>query len=80
MPSLRAQATNLVKTARDVAVEVARSGQVAAHSDIIQKRLKACGSCNYYSGSRCSQCGCYVNIKVGIKAAVCPVGKWRFTS
>ena len=41
-------------------------------------RYSMCNDCPecIKSTKQCKQCGCFMNLKVKIKAAVCPIGKW----
>lgn len=41
-------------------------------------RLDICKECPSLSGplNRCKECGCFMNIKVRIYSASCPLGKW----
>jgi hypothetical protein len=43
-----------------------------------QTRLDICKSCPELVGplNNCTQCGCFMNIKVRIYSASCPLGKW----
>ncbi len=39
-------------------------------------RLTICESCEFYRDSRCLKCGCFMDKKVHLEAATCPVDKW----
>jgi hypothetical protein len=42
-----------------------------------EERLSICKECPELGAlNRCSQCGCFMNIKVRIYSATCPLGKW----
>ena len=43
-----------------------------------QQRLAICKQCPELIGplNNCVQCGCFMNIKVRIYSATCPLGKW----
>ena len=40
------------------------------------ERLSMCKDCEYYNGSRCKLCGCFMQTKVGLKNSTCPIHKW----
>jgi hypothetical protein len=41
------------------------------------ERMNICQSCPELGAlNRCNQCGCFMNIKVRIYSASCPLGKW----
>jgi len=76
MPSMFDQAKNFMLTAANVMAGAASSGKITASSDVVEKRLAACHACPHLSRNRCTVCGCYLNIKTGLKAADCPLKKW----
>ena len=39
-------------------------------------RLTICESCEFYRDSRCLKCGCFMDKKVHLEAATCPMDKW----
>ena len=41
-----------------------------------RKRFDICLSCQYYESGRCSQCGCFMKVKVKFSTSKCPVGLW----
>jgi hypothetical protein len=43
-----------------------------------EDRLSICKECPELFGplNNCRQCGCFMNIKVRIYSAACPLGKW----
>jgi len=50
-------------------------------NDVQNTRLAHCKSCEHMKRGIvnqpvCQKCGCAMNIKVGLKWATCPVGKW----
>lgn len=48
-------------------------------SDVKEMRLTICKGCDKFISlsSQCSECGCYMNYKVQISAAECPLYKWN---
>jgi len=76
MPSILDMGKNIVQTAID-AVKSAIAGEGISAADVqANTRLKICESCEFYSNTRCTKCGCYMAVKTHLKAANCPVGKW----
>ena len=42
-----------------------------------EERLKICGTCpHFWKRKICKKCGCVMPLKVKIKKAKCPEGKW----
>ena len=64
-----------------------KGSQVIAPQDIAEKRWEICKQCpkllydetnpdtNKKDG-RCTECGCFMNVKVHYAVAECPIGKW----
>jgi len=46
--------------------------------DIAQSRFDHCKSCTKFIQitKMCSECGCFMKLKVKIKKEKCPLGKW----
>ena len=65
-----------------------KGSQVIAPQEVAQKRWDICRSCpkllydetnpdtNKKDG-RCTECGCFMNIKTHYATAECPIGKWK---
>jgi|ETNmetMinimDraft_11_1059920.scaffolds.fasta_scaffold46848_2 hypothetical protein len=52
-----------------------------AESKVIEERTALCNKCEHYLHSTlCKKCGCYMNVKIRIANASCPVGKWQRTA
>jgi hypothetical protein len=48
-----------------------------ASEETVAQRSELCNTCPSYSRLKiCAECGCIMPLKVKIKAAVCPIGKW----
>jgi hypothetical protein len=47
-------------------------------SNISQQRLEICRGCEEFMKltSQCKKCGCFMNSKVKLPSAECPLGKW----
>jgi len=72
MPSLFKQAKNFAKS---VTRHVANGAQNAP-PHVKRSRLEICNSCDKLQGSRCSECGCFVEAKTGWASEACPLAKW----
>jgi hypothetical protein len=62
--------------------------QVIAPQEIAEARWEICKQCPYLKydetnpdtnkkDGRCTECGCFMNVKTHYAAAECPVGKWE---
>lgn len=54
-----------------------RAGTPLATSDQRGARFDLCKACEYFSGSRCAKCNCFMFAKTWLATARCPVGKWE---
>lgn len=51
-------------------------GAVLAEESKQESRINQCVTCSDFIEGRCNKCGCFMNVKVRLEAAKCPVGKW----
>ena len=62
--------------------------QVIVQKEIAEERWEICKGCQYLKydetnpdtnkkDGRCTECGCFMNVKVHYATAECPVGKWK---
>lgn len=73
LPSLWQQAKNLGKA---VVKHAANLFQIAPDS-VIEMRKSICDSCDKLNAERrCSECGCYVDVKTKWASEECPLKKW----
>ena len=77
-PSIPRMAANLgndvIKTVKSVA-----SGDGFKVDDTeANKRKTVCEGCEFFNKAqeRCTKCGCFMAVKVYLKASSCPIGKW----
>jgi hypothetical protein len=46
--------------------------------EVALSRITACSGCEYYTPrGRCSDCGCWMDKKVNLTTAKCPLDKWN---
>jgi len=62
--------------------------QVIVPHEVAEERWEICKSCPYLKydetnpdtnkkDGRCTECGCFMNVKVHYATAECPIGKWK---
>ncbi len=62
--------------------------QVIVPQEIAEQRWEICKGCPYLKydetnpdtnkkDGRCTECGCFMNVKVHYATAECPIGKWK---
>jgi hypothetical protein len=72
MPSMFQQAKNFAKaTVRHVANMGRNTPKMVRES-----RLEICNKCDKNNNGRCSECGCFVDVKTSWASEACPLGHW----
>ena len=71
MPSRRRMARNLGQTIKDVV-----SDPRLVSENQRKERLDICVKCEFFVGSRCSKCGCFMATKTKFRSSKCPINKW----
>jgi len=76
-PSIYQQARNLQGAVKRVARAAAGGEEILAGDEEKERRMNVCRKCRHMSSKgRCSQCGCFIVFKSGLKTEECPIGKW----
>lgn len=78
-PSLLQQGKNLSQfTWRLIHYLHQNAGNLHVSDSIFNERMSLCQSCEHFdqSQTRCTQCGCFLNVKAKMMFEECPVGKW----
>jgi hypothetical protein len=60
----------------NVFTQALKTGKVAASAEEVEKRISTCQGCEYLKDERCSECGCFIALKAGLKSEKCPKEKW----
>jgi len=77
MPHPARQVAGIARAAIGEILAVARgAGPVTPEESA--RRLSVCRGCEHFAldSGRCSQCGCYIRIKIGWRDQTCPADKW----
>lgn len=67
---------NLRVTFRNALRHAVRTGEIKAGMDVAKQRIALCSRCEFKEGKRCTQCGCFIVAKAGLKVSTCPKGYW----
>jgi len=78
-PSLTERAKNLAGSGARVAAGLIRGKAVKTTRQVQSTRLKICKSCALFDPDTgvCGECGCFMEVKVGLAVERCPLGKWK---
>ena len=77
-PSFQEQIQNFVEATTKATQEALSGGNVFVSPEIQRQRLLVCSVCEYLDrpSARCTECGCFVQIKSKVSTEECPMGKW----
>lgn len=69
---------SLSNSASKAVKAVANKKQIVSPELDAKKRLDICNKCQFLdkNGGRCTECGCFVTIKVKMHFESCPLDKW----
>jgi hypothetical protein len=75
-PSTFQMARNVFKQAWDSTKGVLSGRNFLVDADTANARYSICEGCEFFKEKRCTQCGCFMEAKVHLELATCPLGKW----
>jgi tetratricopeptide (TPR) repeat protein len=52
------------------------SGLKTVSQATLRERLRRCGDCEQYTGTRCRVCGCFIQMKARLPHEACSLGRW----
>lgn len=71
-PPLTEQIANAARAAARVAKAIVKRETVIVSQEEQERRLAICETCDHFSESRCTLCGCCANLKTRIATEHCP--------
>jgi hypothetical protein len=77
-PSIPQMAKNLGRDIVKNVQSVAAGNPLNVEQTEAEKRKSICHGCEFFNkqSERCLKCGCFMAVKVYLKASNCPIGKW----
>lgn len=75
-PSVFQQARNLAKQILISGIDKAKGRPLLASPEKAAARMDICAKCEFLKENRCTKCGCYINTKIQVESAGCPINKW----
>lgn len=76
LPPKSKQVSNFILSVANAIAYVVKNGKISASQNEVAKRISVCNGCRHLAENRCSVCGCFVNMKVGMISEKCPLNKW----
>ena len=79
MTDLKFKVKSAFDSLKSIAKNVIKNDPVFVSIEIKQKRLSICESCNSFNISirQCRECGCFMDLKAGLKDMICHKDKWN---
>lgn len=77
-PSFQEQIQNFVEATTKATQEALNGGDIFVSTEVQKQRLLICSVCDQLdtATARCTECGCFVQIKSKVTTEECPLGKW----
>lgn len=72
----KTQAISLVLSVANVLAHALRTGKILASKELVEKRIEICKNCRHLEENRCNVCGCFINLKAGLRIEKCPLKLW----
>lgn len=78
LPSKIDMAKNVIKSAAKNVKSVIDGNELRVNNLVFSVRMEICYGCDMFieDGERCSECGCFLSVKVSLFAEECPIGMW----
>lgn len=78
LPSFKEMAFGITESLKSSLTHLAMGGAVFANKEETEKRMNLCLNCEFLipAKSRCSKCGCFMNVKTRLQTSKCPIDKW----
>ncbi len=76
MPSVMQMTKNLMTDGSKIVNNALQGNKTLVSDEIRESRWSVCQSCPFLQNDRCTQCGCFMKVKVAFHTSKCPEGKW----
>lgn len=78
LPSFMGMAKGLMGSVKDIAGGALQGDGLLVTDEVYNTRMSICQSCEFFrqDDKRCSQCGCFMEVKSKFKKTYCPVHRW----
>jgi precorrin-6B methylase 2 len=76
MPGMFEMAKNLLKDGSAIVGNALAGNTTLVSDEMRKKRWNTCLTCPSLQNDRCTQCGCFMKVKVAFQTSKCPVEKW----
>jgi len=75
-PSVMQMAKNLMEDSGKILSNAVKGNKTLVDGSVREQRWSICQSCEMLKDDRCTQCGCFMKVKVAFNTSKCPIDKW----
>lgn len=76
LPSVLEMAKNLMSDGSKIIDNALKGNATLVSEEERVRRWSICQGCENLLNDRCTQCGCFMKVKVAFKTSNCPIEKW----
>lgn len=76
MPTAIEMAKNLLRDGGNIIGNALKGNSTLVSDEVRDQRWNTCLSCPFLQNNRCTQCGCFMKVKVAFHTSKCPESKW----
>lgn len=77
LPSVLQMVKNLASDGTEIIKNAAQGNSTLVSDEIREHRFSLCKGCPKFTPQeRCTECGCFMKVKVAFVTSKCPLGKW----
>lgn len=76
LPTAVEMAKNLLRDGSNILSNAFKGNKTVVEDDVRDIRWNTCLGCPLLKNDRCTECGCFMKVKVAFVTSKCPIGKW----
>ena len=76
LPTAVEMAKNLLRDGGKILSNAIKGNSTLVEDGVRFKRWETCLGCPLLKDERCTECGCFMKVKVAFVTSKCPIGKW----
>lgn len=76
LPGMLDMAKNLMRDGTNIVTNALIGNKTLVEDSVREARWSTCRGCPKLLNDRCTECGCFMKVKVAFQTSTCPIGKW----
>lgn len=76
LPGMMEMAKNLMRDGSKIVSNALQGNSTLVSDEIKNSRWSICQACPKLLNDRCTECGCFMKVKVAFITSKCPIGNW----